>query len=1597
MHKFLYISPHATLLSGVKKHCHFSVHTVFFLTFFSPCFSSGQIVISNQGAPAATIVNGFIGQGLTFSNASISCDVKGYGTFSNGNSTNIGLNTGAILCTGNTNQITGSPLSNVSTNIYKSCADPDLLALETSARNDCCILEFDIVPKCDQLSIRFVFASEEYPEYVNSSYNDAFGFFISGPDPQGGNYVNRNVAVLPNGTIASIDNINAGANASYYVTNTGATIAFDAFTTAITSTINLIPCRTYHFKLAIADASDHILDSGVFIDFIQCTNVRTVSVSSSTPACGLNNGSAQATVSNGFPPFTYTWYPAPPSGQGTATISGLSAQSTYTLIVDDAYSCITPDTSIIHLNGTIAPALTVNSSSVCEGHTATLAATVSNTGGNFTWAPGGSSASSISVSPATSTTYTCTYTYNDCVVTDTATITVNPKPVLACANKTICAGSSVILHAAGASSYTWWPLTGLSASSGDSVTANPLSTSVYTLYGSSLYGCTDSTTVTVQVNPSPAVAVNNGTICAGESFPLIASGATTYYWEPGTGLSGNSGAALVAQPGSSISYTVTGTTNGCSSKAIASITVNPIPVITVNNSSVCSGNTAALTASGANNYTWQPVTGLNNSSGTNVIAQPAVSTTYTVTGTSNGCSASALATVTIKPVPQLNALSNQTLCHGMSTGVINFSSNYSGTTVQWTNNAHSIGLASSGSGNISSFTAINTSANPIMASLSATPSLNGCTGAAINTNITVNPLPHIQVNQATLCAGDTALLFASGADSYSWTPGTGLSSSSAATVSASPASTTTYTLSGTRWGCTSTSTTTVTVKPVPVVQALNNEVLCANTNSTAVHFNSNPSGAIFTWVNSLPSIGLPASGSGNIGSFQVKNNGQTPVYATISVSPSLAGCTGPAANYTIQINPLPLAQTPPSQSVCNGEVLSIAAFSSSPQGASFNWINTNTAIGLASGGSGNIPSFTGQNTTTADISAQITLSPTLNGCTGNTVSFQLAVKPTPGSPIAHDTVYCLNATAMPLQAIASGGGTLLWYGTAAIGGNASVIAPIPSTALATTYSYYVSQVVNGCESPRKKVLVTINKLPIANNMNNQVYCANTQVPFITPTGTAGASFYWTNSNTAIGLAASGSSAIPTFTAINNTAQTIASIISVTPQLNGCLGIPIHYTLEVSPAPVMNVSDYTLCNRDTFSGSNFISSPPGASYSWNNTNSGIGLAAIGSGNIPVFYAVNNTTQVHSANVNVIPVLNGCSGSAKTFSILVNPTPPKPQTADKVYCKNTPANALTASGTGGTFSWYTQATAGIASSTAPIPSTANVGNYNYYVSQTINNCESPRDTVLVKVLSLPEAELSAKVSGCPPLCNTFSLNTSNTLNSVNWEMGDNSSFQTTQLNTSYCYNNSGVYSIKVIITDSNHCKSTLSFEKWVEVFAAPVSNFSYTALDGTELSPGIQFENSSTGEELWSFWSFGDPQQSSSSENNPLFTYPGAGDYEARLITINKNGCRDTMKKSIHIAESWSIYIPNAFSPNGDGVNDVFIPQAIGINKDAYSLWVFDRWGNMIFFSKHLEHGWDGMVLGKGSEPAQQDTYVWKIKCKDFMGIKHDYTGTVSIVK
>jgi len=452
--------------------------------------------------------------------------------------------------------------------------------------------------------------------------------------------------------------------------------------------------------------------------------------------------------------------------------------------------------------------------SLCPGgSTITLADSVA--GG--TWSSGNTAVANIGTSGVVTSvgagTAVVSYTtLSGCSVT--ATITVNPAPSIPSSGSVaICIGASTTVTAAGGVNYSWAPATGLSATTGTSLIANPTATTIYTVTVTDSNGCINTASDTVSVYPLPIINGSSGVaICSGTSTSLIATGGVTYSWSPATGLSATSGGSVTANPTANSVYTITGTdANGCMNIATDTVTVNPLPTISGGSSvAICTGSSTSLTATGGVSYTWSPSLGLSATTGSSVTANPTVTTTYTVTGTnSNGCANAATVTVSVNPLPTISGGSGVTITSGSSATL----TASGGISYTW---APAAGLSAT--------TGASVSASPTATATYTVTGVNsnGCSNSATVTVTVTPPGPTITVASISpVCAGSSVALTASGGATYSWTPATGLSATTGASVTASPTVTTTYTVTGTSLlGASNTAIVTVTINPLPVVAAI---------------------------------------------------------------------------------------------------------------------------------------------------------------------------------------------------------------------------------------------------------------------------------------------------------------------------------------------------------------------------------------------------------------------------------------------------------------------------------------------------------------------------------------------------------------------------------------------------------------------------------------------------------------------------------------------------------------------------------------------------------------------------------------------------------
>lgn len=374
----------------------------------------------------------------------------------------------------------------------------------------------------------------------------------------------------------------------------------------------------------------------------QCALTTATAITQSVTCIGLTNGAATVNATGG--PFTYTWMP---SGGNATTASGLGSGNYTLAIVNNTCGSIFNQTVNIAQPPAFTLTAVANGTAVCIGNSSTL--TASGSGGTglitYTWVAGPTNSVYVT-GPSITTIYTVNITdANNCPGSQTVSLVVNPLPTIAVNSGSICSGQSFTMVPSGANTYTF---------QGGSAIVSPTTNTSYTVVGTSTDGCVSAAPAAVAnitVGALPTVTLNSGSICLGQSFTLVPGGAVTYTFN---------GGGPVVSPTITSSYSVTGTgTNGCVSNpaTVSNVTVNAIPVITVNSGSICAGQAFTMVPGGANSYTFQ---------GGSAIVSPTINSSYTVVGTSSaGCTSGTFATsnVTVNAIPSVSAVSSSSaLC-----------------------------------------------------------------------------------------------------------------------------------------------------------------------------------------------------------------------------------------------------------------------------------------------------------------------------------------------------------------------------------------------------------------------------------------------------------------------------------------------------------------------------------------------------------------------------------------------------------------------------------------------------------------------------------------------------------------------------------------------------------------------------------------------------------------------------------------------------------------------------------------------------------------------------------------------------------------------
>jgi gliding motility-associated-like protein len=1286
---------------------------------------------------------------------------------------------------------------------------------------------------------------------------------------------------------------------------------------------------------------------GTYRQPISITVTSGLSLSINSPTICLNQSVTLTATASGAT--TYTWN----TGQTTSAISVSPASTTIYTVNATSGSCIGTQTTQVSVSST--PTISVADVTICAGNTTTLTANGAN---SYTWATGGQTTTSIVVSPSINTTYTITGANGICTNTTTATVSVTSTPTLVVYSSTICPGQTATLTASGAASFTWSP----GNITGSTYTISPLSNTVVSVIGAD-GTCSSSATATITIGTGISVSVNNPTICAGQTASLTASGVTSYTWN-----TGQNTATLNVSPINTTTYNIIGMNGACSGSNTAVVTVVTSPSVSVANMSICSGNSATLTATGASNYTWAP----NGQTTASIAENPIITTIYTITGSNGICTNTTSATVSVTSTPTL-VVASSTICPGQTATLTASGAN----TFTWN------------PGNISGNTY---TISPASNSIVSIDGANGTCTSSTTASITIGSGLSITVNSPTICAGETAILTANGAASYTWSTGQNTN-----TLSVSPTNTITYTVSGTNGTCTGSNTAVVSIAPTPaLVVGTNSITLCSGQSTTLT-----ASGATnYTWV--------PGNFSGSIAIVTptinttytvLASNGTCTNSATSSVN--LINCNSPC-QFNLGND---LSFCSPINYLINGPT-GYTSYSWSPSGAITQNLTATTGGTYVCNASllSNDLVANGDFSLGNSLFSSNYIVPTVNGPFGllsNPGTYAITTSPSlvhnnflnfgdhttgtgnmmvcNGASTANDIVWTETITVVPNTNYNFSAWVASTENTSAASAaqlqfsiNNTLIGPVYTAPL--TGGIWSNFFVNWNSGLNNTAVITILDQNTASGGNDfaiddifyQQVCTFSDTLVITdnpiPVVTASATNSVICNGNSTSLVASGANTYTWTSGVTNganfTPTTTATYSVIGTSAAGCTNTAVT-TITVYSTPTLSVNNPSICSGQTAT----LTVTGANTYTWSNTV--IGSSQTVNPLTTTIYTVSGTD------------LNGCISTTVTTSTVSVSATPTITINSATICEG---QSATLSAIGATnYTWSTTETTSSINTTPVITAT-------YSVSGDNGGCSASASTT-VSVTPLPTITASSNLTnGCAPFCTNFVDIVSPSATNIIYNFGDGTTSITN--NPNHCYTTAGSYTVTAIATNSLlGCSSTFTLPI-INVNITPIADFNITEGNTVSVGTDVHFTNSSLNADtyLWEILCIG--ETFISTNINKIISDTGICCID--LIAITNNGCSDTISKCITVISETSIVIPNVFTPNGDNKNDVFKIKSTGLKSLNCS--IFNRWGLQIYEWEGINGYWDGTIK---SSMAPDGTYYFIVNYTDQKGITKTEKGFLTL--
>jgi len=1200
------------------------------------------------------------------------------------------------------------------------------------------------------------------------------------------------------------------------------------------------------------------------------------------------------------------------------------------------------------------------------------------------------------------------------IVTISNNLNVSISPI----NPSICPGEPITLTASGATQYTWSPGTALSATTGASVTASPLSNITYTVTGTDGGGCIGNASVSISIHDADAAfSINDITQCLqGNSFiftPTGSVGGFTHTWNFGDGSPVSNTQNPTYSYTNSGNYTVMHVVEQGACRDTILQTIDVFAAITdINFTSLLkcyNGTDGTITANPTGGLA--PYGYLWSSNAANQASQTAVNLgagTYTVTVTdANSCKYSE--SVTLNNPTQITATITKTdvKCFGESNGTASATATGgTGTyTYDWFTNTglpanpnnliNGNYIASITDGNGCSISSPFSISQPSILNATVVGSNISCFGLADGTAT------------ATVSGGTGA-----GTYSYTWSPNGGSNAIANGLAAGS------YTVSVTDANSCKTTVMVTITEP---------SELTADLNITNVNCNG-----------------------GFDGSATVTAHGGTPSYSYVwsPVGGTNAIATGLAAgDYTVTVTDSRSCKTTAAITILQSSAFSVS-ITSNVNVSCFGGSNGSATV-MANGGTGAgtyiyIWSSGETSETASNLSFgnyQVTVKDA-NGCEA-TASTLITQPNELTATINSSNVNCNGGANGSANVVVNGGVTNYTYNWAPNGETISNITNLNSG----DYSVTVTD-ANGCTIIKSTTIIEPSAIVLNSTWSNNVTC-----------------FGYDNGK--INISASGGTGSLTYTVENGNTNTTGYFTSLTEgqytvtvtDLNGCtlIGQPINITqpskvtinsisnndiscfgmndgsITVSASGGIGILTYTLDGFSNttgqfndLSGGHYTVSATDENTCYDNGNASIAepqpliteiisedkicigkilnlYAQSSGGTTP--YTINWNSGETTQSISLTPIstntyyvtvidAHGCKASNSKIVEVNPPLQINLNTTNDTICPNEPAS-ITITVSGGNGDPYTITMNGNTASNPMIVYPAQTTTYNFMVE---DNCGTPpaNAQTTITVMGIPNIQFNADpTEGCQPLKVNFTEISPNQGQTYSWDFGDASTGNySTAKNPTHIYETSGLYDVTLMIKSEFGCEASFSFNDMITVHPTPIANFSLDPAIASIVEPIIYFENLSQGANNY-FWSFGDGD--SSSYKNPVhnYIYTGIGIYPIQLVAVTEFGCSDTINRFATINEEFTFYAPTAFSPDEDGLNDVFNVVGVGIDSLNFHMMIFDRWGEPIFETHDLYLGWNGII--KNTKMGETGTYVWMVFYKNTNGAKREKKGVVTLIR